>query len=205
MIACVTTIGGFPRPKDVPCGFVAVAAVQFVIRATAVRGLAHELSPVVRSVRVVTELICGERGKADCGGAVQMAVYRRQLRVVVTVRAGVAEIVRVVHAGVLVGTVLARMPEAERMTKFLTHHMSAVRVIISTAVKVGVVHLRRTLRYMNSAGDIYRREPQPAVEAVGRITGANLSADHRAPFTCVLSVAARYPRHIKDRRPGPVG
>lgn len=124
----------------------------------------------MRSVRVVTERVYHEGRQAYGGRAVKVLVDRTELLVIVAVRAGVAKIGGVVHAGVLIRPVLARVAEADGVAEFLTHHMLAVRSGVAAAVKVGVVHFRGALRYVDAARDVYGSQPEPAVETVRRVT-----------------------------------
>ncbi len=75
------------------------------------------------------------------------------------------------------------MVEAEGVRDFLTHHVQPlVWIVIGGSVKVGVVHLGRALRDVGAAGDVDRRQAEPAIVAVCAVAHLGGPNHHRAAF-----------------------
>lgn len=119
MVAARALFRSFLGPEHVRDCFRAVPVKSFIGRTSSVRGLADELSPAVGVFRSVRGGVV--EAETDGRGAVGVPVNRFQQLHVVRIRTRVAQIVRIVHAGILVGSVFARMTESEIVTDLLAH------------------------------------------------------------------------------------
>lgn len=212
VVACATSVGSFLRPKNVGEFLVSVAMVIFVVRTAAVCRLANKAAPVVRSIRVILKFVSVsipvsidvEDAEADGRRAVEMGIDRLKLLIIVSVRARVIQRVRIIHAGVQVGARLALVAEAERVADLLTHHMRAICLVVTAATKVRVVHLGRSLRYVDPAGNVYSGKAKPAIESIRGVTGVHFSSDHNAAFSRPRCAISSFVNEIENRGGRPV-
>ena len=72
------------------------------------------------------------------------------------------------------------MVQSERMRYLLAHHMlTLVRIVVSSRIEVGIVHLGRALGNM-AAAEIDRRQAQPASASIASVADLGGTSDHRA-------------------------
>ena len=96
----------------------------------------------------------------------------------VGIRAGIREIV---HAGIERGTARRLVVKTERVADLLTHYVEfLIGIVIGRGVEVSVIHLGGALRNMRTAGDIDRRQAEPAIVTIGAVAYLDSAGDHFA-------------------------
>ena len=147
--------------------------------------LVNQLTPFRWRVRVEDRR--AGWSSADGAAAIQVAVDRHQLIVVVLVRCGalcirVGRIMIVIHARVERSARGVLVVEAESVPNFLTHDVLALGgIVIGCCIEIGVVYFDGALSDVRAARDRDRGEPEPAVIAIGIV--ADFDASERCPAT----------------------
>ncbi len=134
---------------------------------------------------------------------VQVSVHLLQQLVVMRVRRDAVGVVRVVHAGLLAGAVLAGVAEAEDVADLLAHDV-ALLVGVGPVRGIAVIDFRRALVDVAVRVEADRGQAEPAVEAVGGVADAHLAGDHLALLAGAVRVVGRVDGHVEDARHVPL-